>query len=55
MEEERDASLIHEDYPLSFPHPFGSKVDARLQSSTFMRGTTPCAPTCIYSSCSRQR
>lgn len=48
MEEERAAALIHELYPLSFPHPFGSKVDARPQSSTRMRDTrTPVLP-CVF-------
>lgn len=39
MEEERAATLIHEHYPLFLPHPFGSKVDVWLQSSTFVRDT----------------
>lgn len=47
-EEERAVTLIHEHYPLSFPHPFSIKVDARLPSNIFMRATcTPHLP-CVF-------
>lgn len=48
MEEERAATLIHEHYPLYFPHPFGSKVDARLQRSTSMRATRNPVLPCVF-------
>lgn len=47
-EEERAVTLIHEHYPLSFPHPFSTKVDARPLSNIFMRDThTPLFP-CVF-------
>lgn len=56
MEEERAESLIHEHYPLSFPHPFGSKVDARAAEQHFYeRDRHPRALLSVYSHCSQWR
>lgn len=37
--EERAAALIHEHYPLFFPHPFASNVAVQMKRSSCMRAT----------------